>query len=135
MAIQKTYVTWMSFWVKGAFAVHPTSTVERNWSEHFTWEENITDKGTSINGTGIDHRHLAVLSWDDSTTNSVKIQDFKTNMGVFAFKQKTVNEALALANTWYPVKSGDEASFPDGYFELDTDNFTIIDNRPVDSPI
>lgn len=74
-----------------------------------------------------DMRMLAIIEYDETEITVEVLNKFYTNFSMFCFTESTPQNAVELCNKWYPAPEGE-----DNYFSLDTDGFTIIDNRPKD---
>lgn len=111
-------MTWMEFILNRNYRAHPDDFVKISWDGYF-WFEALP-----YTGSGIDKRHLGIVSWDDTKVNATLVEEFLRQASYFNFQRKTLAQVQALLTLWYPDNVGD--------FALDEDGFTIIDNRPVD---
>lgn len=95
------------------------------------WDGVITFSPFSYNGNNVnDKRRLAIIEYDSSQVDDSLVDRFVNNYSHHSFIRITPTKAVELLNEWYPI---DETVFEpiDGtqYFELDSDEFTIIDER------
>jgi hypothetical protein len=74
---------------------------------------------TGFGNTNNDKRILGIIEYDDSFT---KIDRYIDNYSSYSFVRITPEKALELCNEW----------MGEGMFELGSDGFTLIDNRPKD---
>ena len=130
-----TYITWIAHKVSHNTISHIKPVMDYNWSDVITCEERGLGRVAS------DPRELGTLEGDMAVLNEVQAEGdtildrIKSTCGNFYIHTCTAQEALDYCNTWYPVAPEDVTAFPDGYFELDIDLFTIIDNRPIPEDI
>lgn len=103
---------------------HPTESVNRLWKDVISFQE------TSIVGTNGDARMLGIVEYDDKYQDEFE-NKFLMNYDYHCMLEVTVNKALELANRWYPQFEADDGTMTDS-FVLDTDGFTLIDQRPVE---
>jgi len=121
----KKYVEWT-----------PSLNANRVWQDihdelNELWMNVFTIVYLDIDGRNItDARRLAILECDSQATYDKLIDRLIENMGKYALRVIDVDTALTHANEWYPAPEGE-----DPYFSLDTDGFTLIDNRPKDEMI
>lgn len=120
----KIYITWQTFWISKTEGRHIDANIELNWN----YETNpITIETSGYGNVSFDKRHLAILDIPDNVYNADVIDRFYRSLDVFAAEQITPTKALELCNEWYanaPLIEGKTTPF-----ELDTDGFTLIDNR------
>ena len=122
----KQYITWQTFWLNRQEGRHIDANIELNWS----YEDNpITCEVLGYGNTNNDKRQLAILDIPEIYDEDV-ISRFYRSLDVFAVEQILPTKALSLCNEWYAdseLIKGKETPF-----ELDVDEFTLIDNRKQD---
>lgn len=119
----KVYITWQTFWISRTEGRHIDANIKLNWN----YETNpITIETLGYGNIESDKRHLAILDIPESYDVDV-VDRFYRSLDVFAIAPITPQKALTLCNEWYvdaPLIEGKTTPF-----ELDTDGFTLIDNR------
>lgn len=120
MAIIKRYVTWNRFIVHPMFRVDPSDAISHLWSK-------IKFTETDIGNQPDDRRFIGMVEYDDAEVSVEAFDRFIKNFAYHCFSEVTPEKTLRLCNRWYPKKETDETDL----FELDTDNFTLVDKRPV----
>ena len=117
--IKKQYLTWTRNHMKHDFLQDPYNAVHNLWVSGNKPLINYTEFGYGC--TENDARMLAYIEYDDAIMDEELLERFRLNFCYHAFKFITEEKALELVIEWHGE-----------YFELDTDGFTIIDNRPED---
>ena len=117
----KQYITYTRFLTRNN-REDPTNAMNYLWKDIFS----ITE--TAYNGLGnSDARFIAILEYEDTVEQKL-IDRMMLNFTYHMFTMVTPEKALEFCNEWYP-------SDTDAYFALDSDNFTLIDNRPVEEDL
>ena len=122
MVTIKKYITWNRFEIRHNVFADPDNSINRLW-------ELITFTGLPYGevqlATHKDMRRIAILEYDDNDINSDVFTKFMNNYSNFCFTEETPTKIIELLNEWYPNSEGEN------YFSLDSDGFTIIDNKPI----
>jgi len=87
----------------------------------YLWSPSSFEQ-TSFGDTEGDRRLIGILHIDDTHDREDLIEKMMSKFASYTFSKITAEEALALCIKWY----GD-------YFEMDSDGFAIIDDRPDDT--
>jgi len=124
MAIQKYYITWQRLWVGKNVGTDISANVNNNWNYD---GHPITCTELPYGYVDADKRLLAIIEYDDTYYDSEAIKRLTDSLLPWAYTEINANKALSLCNEWYPAPEGEA-----DYFTLDTDGFTLIDNRPVE---
>ena len=123
----KTYITWQTFWLSRQEGRHIDSNVFMNWN----YKNNpITCKTLGLGNASDDKRQLAIIEIPEDVYNNDVLNRFWRSLDVFASEQITPTEALNLCNEWYSNSELIEGKTTP--FELDEDEFTLIDNRLIE---
>lgn len=117
MTLVKEYITWVAFHNNNGIT-HINPNMTKNWVFVTTTELNYGNTET-------DKRRLGIVEYDDTEFLQKHKDRYIVEGSPFGVTFKTPQEAVDLCNEWYPAP-GSEAD----YFELGSDDFTIIDNRP-----
>lgn len=121
MTIIKKYVTWNRFIVHPLFRVDPSDAINHLWNK-------ITFTETALGNLPDDRRFVGIIEYDDTEVSTEAFERFIKNFAYHCFCEVTPEKTLSLCNKWYPKKETDTEDL----FELDSDNFTLIDKRPED---
>lgn len=131
----KSYFLWIPFNLGDGYNAHVKPVFDNN----FTFWGSVTETPYTGGNLGADPRYLGIIETNKWAQLNTQLPEgvtpldlIKQNLSPFSITMITPARALELCNVWYPVKAGDEAQFPNGYFELDVDGFTIVDNRPLE---
>jgi hypothetical protein len=119
-----TYVLWETLYTNAGGA-HPGKQAEQNWHR----QTDLTFSELRYGGNSIDARFLGRV--EHSSTE--QLNSFLQSMRLFNMQSVTPTEAVAYCNKVEPVSEEHTIDFPNGYFELDADGVTIIDNKPVEN--
>ncbi len=124
MTIIKQYVTWQRLFAGKNIGTDISANINNNWDYE---GRKITCTELSYGNVDTDKRLLAIVSYDDSQYDKVDIEKMYSSVASWVATKITPTKAVELCNKWYPSPEGE-----DDYFSLDSDDFTIVDDRPVD---
>lgn len=126
--IMKQYITWQTFWISNTEGRHIDANINNNWN----YENNpITIEVLGYGNTNTDKRQLAIIDIPDEVYSESVLNRFWRSLDVFACEQILPIKALSLCNEWYA--DGELIEGKETPFELDEDNFSLIDNRYFDN--
>jgi len=111
----KIYITYTRFYVNKNNKADPSQAFNELWGEEFTLHEYGL-MGEPVN----DSRILATIEYDETELPQKVFDRMMSNFSYHSFVKITADYACELCNEWY----GDDT------FELDEDNFTLVDLRP-----
>ena len=116
MTMTKRYIKWDRYKVNDNYYKHPNTDRLETYDEWIVFEELGFHGGESYLGT---------VEFDTDDVDTIKLAAYrrKTILQKYKFDLLTLKEVNILMKEWYP----DDHQ----YFELDSDGFTIIDNRPI----
>lgn len=117
MVLKKKYFIWKIFKENDKFYSHPNTILEKK--EKWADKIKLVEYGYEQNGWYLGH-----IEWDNDIVTAQQIVEHAEDFSKFNFQVKTPEEVLTLLKQFYPEDQE--------YFSLDTDGFTIIDNRPID---
>ena len=124
MVIKKKYFIWKRVKQNDRFYSHPNT----NHKRRDRWKEKsiiIQEYPYQQNGWYLGH-----IEWDNDIVTAAQIKEHADDFVNYEIQAKTPIEVIDTLNNFYPPEDGDNL-----YFSLDTDEFTIIDNRPIEEEI
>ena len=102
------------------FRVDPSDAIKHLWSK-------IKFTETALGNQLDDRRFIGLVEYDDTEVSIEAFKRFMKNFAYHCFSEVTPEKTVSLCNKWYPKKETDKEDM----FKLDTDNFTLVDKRPV----
>ncbi len=112
-------------WSGRNVGVDVSANINNNWNYE---GRKITCTELSYGYVANDKRLLAIIEYDDSQYEQEEIDKMYASIAPWVATKITPTKAVELCNVWYPLQEGDT----EAYFSLAEDDFSIIDNRPVE---
>ena len=123
----KEYITYTRFYEKEDLTISPLVQIKNLWKDILSFSPTIYGEAFNSVDKVYDNRQIGIIKYDDSLlTEEIKIK-FLNNMSIFSMVTIKPIKAVSLCNELMPSPEGKA-----DYFTLDSDNFTIVDKRPLD---
>ena len=118
----KQYITWQRLWSGKDVGADVSANINNNWN--YPGRE-ITCIELPYGFVEHDKRLLAIIEYPENVYEQEELDKMYNSISSWVAIKIKPTKAVELCNEWYPAHEGE-----DPYFELDSDGFTIVDNRP-----